>query len=213
MRDATITTKDYDQVFFDFDNYEFGTQYAFGLQGGFLVLDKIEINGKLGIGGLSIRDGESENGLTDLALSGRYMIYEKDQVQITAGGGITFPFGEEQAGYGRFGIGGFAALRYTLNEQLLLTSSLGLDVVESNIATDESTGSLGLTGGVIYLFDERLGFIGELDYRSNLDYALLSIGADYLLAGNRLRGAIAVGLDDGAPDFQIKAGYIFSFQK
>lgn len=212
MRDATITMKDYDEAFFDFSNYEFRTQYAMALQGGFLAMDKIEINGRFGFGGLSIRDGESQSGLTDLTLSGRYSIHRKSPVKITAGAGITFPFGAENAGYGRFAMGGFGALRYTVNEKILITSSLGLDIIESDLASDESS-SLSLSGGVIYLFDENLGFVGELGYKSKLNYSLLSVGADYLLAKNRIRGVIGIGLDEGAPDFKIQVGYIFSFQK
>jgi len=211
MQDATITSYAYDEAFIDYNNYDFGTQYALGLQGGFVVKENIEINGRLGFGGLSIRDGNSETSLTDLDLSGRYLFYDERQTQIAVGGSISFPFGDENAGYGNFGLGGFGALRHKIHQQLLLTSSLAFDIVDTGVTSDESNSAISLSGGLIYLLNDRLGLVGEIRYRTNLDYALLSFGGDYALAKNRLRSAIGFGLDDGAPDFRLQVGYIFSF--
>lgn len=67
--------------------------------------------------------------------------------------------------------------------------------------------------GTQYTIGLQAGFVGELGYKSKLNYSLLSVGADYLRAKNHIRGVIGIGLDEGAPDFKIQVGYIFSFQK
>ena len=211
MRDATITTKAYDEVFIDYSNYSAASLYALGLQGGFAITPELEFNGKFGIGGFSPQNGAGETGLTDLTLSARYLIYDEQELRVTIGGGISLPVGEEEAGYDHFAMGGFAALRYPLNENMLLTGAVGLDVMEGHAVSDESETSLSVAGGLVYLRNDRLALVGELTYRSNLDYALLSLGADYLLTTTRIRGALGIGLDDGAPDVRLLLGYIFSF--
>jgi hypothetical protein len=211
MRDATIASKAYDEAFIDFNNYSFGNIYSIGLQGGFAINSTLEINGRFGIGGFKPRQVSGEIGLTDLVISGRYLIFKDSDLSITTGGGLTLPFGEEKAGFGNFTIGGFGALRYTVTQQVLVTSSLGLDIVETSVISDESTASLSLSGGVIYSLNNRIGIISEFQLRTNVEYAMLSAGIDYQLATTRLRGALGIGFDDGAPDVRVIVGYLFSF--
>lgn len=56
-------------------------------------------------------------------------------------------------------------------------------------------------GVVIRTSEEALHIVGELRLEPEFNYAALSGGADYALPGlGHLRGAVLVGLDDGAPD-------------
>jgi len=52
----------------------------------------------------------------------------------------------------------------------------------------------------------------ELNIRTEGDYILLSGGLDYALqGGGRLRGALGLGVDNGAPNFALRGGYYFGF--
>jgi len=44
-----------------------------------------------------------------------------------------------------------------------------------------------------------------------MDFMMLSGGVDYNMGNVRYRGALGLGLDDGAPDFQILASYLLQF--
>lgn len=211
MRDATITTTAYDEAFIDYNHYPAGNLYALGIQGGFAVSTDLEINGRFGLGGYTPEGSDGEIGLADLILSARHLVHNQENVQVTLGGGVSLPVGEEKAGYSHFSLGGFGALRYLAGEQLLITGALGLDITEGYALSYKSTFSISVTSGFIYQYNSRLNFIGELIYRSNMDYGVLSVGVDYLLSTNRIRGAIGVGIDDQAPDVQLQIGYIFSF--
>jgi hypothetical protein len=51
-----------------------------------------------------------------------------------------------------------------------------------------------------------------LSIRTEGDYILLSGGVDYpMKSGGRLRGALGLGLDDGAPNFALRGGYYLGF--
>lgn len=68
--------------------------------------------------------------------------------------------------------------------------------------------SFNLGAGVIYPFDAKLNIVGEFYMMSEGDFMMLSGGADYKLGkGRKVRGMLGLGLDDGAPDFMILAGY------
>ncbi len=205
-----------------------------GAKGGYPINEQIEVGASLGFLNMSTEVGdndESESGLTDLGVYGRYNITSNEQLSFSAGGLITLPIGEEKIGQSNLNFGGFGAVRYALEGGIVLTGNVGLVFYEVTTTTVEyeQTGPnpwdveavektesdrenyLQLGVGGIYPVNEQLNAVGELVMKTDMDYMMLSAGADYLVGNGRVRGALGLGLDDGAPDFQIMLGYGLSF--
>ncbi len=217
--DAPINSAQFGEGFFMYDSYDGFSNMNFGLQGGMPLSEQMQINFNAAFTRMS-GGGFSSSGLADLDIFGRYLITESDQMQISAVAQVSLPIGKEELGYGKLGFGGFGAVRYALENGIVVTGNAGLLFVETttysfNFTTgqlEESTefsNTLRLGGGAIYPMNEDMSIVGELVIISEFNYMALSVGADKMLANGRFRGGLALGLDDGAPDLQL----FFSFLK
>lgn len=231
MRDATITSVPYGEGFFNFSSYEYGSSISLGAQGGYGINPELEVNAALGFISYSPEHGDGTSGITDLLASGRYLVHKQDNLRIAAGGFITLPIGDEKAMQGHLNFGAFGALRYALESGLVVTGTLGLDFYETKTSEGggykivngqyipeevkektEYKNSLAIGGGVIYPQSESLSIVGELLFKTDVDYSMLSGGVDYNLnEKGRVRGSLGLGLDDGAPDFMLLASYLLTF--
>jgi hypothetical protein len=231
FRDATIAANPYGEGFVNYSSYEYGSMFALGVQGGYGITPVLELNANLGYASFSPKNGDGSSGLTDLTVAGRYLVYDENSLRITAGGLLTAPIGSEEIGNGNLNFGAFGATRYTLPNAMVITGTIGLDFYETTTYTggsldfvngqyiyvepEEKTeyeNSLVLAGGLIYPQSDQLAIIGEIMFKTDVDYSMLSGGVDYQLQGNgRVRGAIGLGLDDGAPDFLLMLSYLMSF--
>ncbi|UCF63283.1 MAG: transporter [bacterium] len=206
LRDAPISSSGYGEFGVAYLNYDFLNQTSLGLQGGYPINEKIEIDVGLGFLFMNPDFADNQSGLSDIAVTGRYLIVE-DNKNLSAGGYLTLPVGSNDLwGQNRFNFGAFAAIRQPLNEKFVFTGVLGLDFLE--IGNDHEAAIL-INIGTIYAMNEKLHLVGELKFQSRVDYVLLSGGADYSLnEKGRIRGALGFGLDDGAPDFMIMGSYM-----
>lgn len=151
--------------------------------------------------------GDNISGLADLGVTGRYLVSSNADTDISIGGGLTLPVGDEDVGQGDVDISLFGALRHTTSPDLSITGVFG---IEFNEQGDDYDASLRLGGGVVYQTSPDLQLVGELNFLTDSDSALLSFGVDYRLSGgNRLRPALGLGLDDGSPDFALIARILF----
>jgi hypothetical protein len=206
LRDAPISSSGYGEVGLSYLSYDFANQTGLGLQGGYPINEKIEVDVGLGFLFLSPDFGDSKSGLSDIAITGRYLILE-DNKNLSAGGYLTLPVGSKDLwAQNRFNFGAFAAIRQPLNDKFVVSGILGLDFLE---IADEHDAALLISLGSIYAINEQMHVVGELKFQSKVDYALLSGGLDYSLnEKGRVRGALGFGVDDGAPDFMIMGSYM-----
>ncbi len=205
--DTPIATTNHVQpglVHSSYDN-DFSTMFI-GANGGYALNPKTEILGKLGYVSNSWK-GSSESGLSDLTVVGRYKLSEGKETQFSAGGLITLPIGSKDVGQSNLNFGGFGAVRHPMKNGMVITGNAALLFEEYG---DDRESSFEIAGGVIYPKDEKMNIIGELTIKGDKDWMMLSGGVDYLLSGGRARAAIGLGLDNGAPDFQIQAGYLLT---
>lgn len=222
FQDATITPRSFGEVFFQYATYEGDlSSIEVALQGAFPLSPKVQLSGGVGFRNFSANNN-SEGGISDIAASLRYKVVE-GPTAIAVGGLLTLPVGSEDIGEGSLDFGFFGSLRHPLPSKIVLTGSLGLQFFEKKIlkynpATfrfeedSEYDNSLLIAGGLIYPMPSGLSFIGELNIQTEGDYILLSGGLDYALqSGGRLRGALGIGLDDGAPNFVLRGGYYLGF--
>ncbi|MBC7187704.1 MAG: hypothetical protein H5U38_11785 [Calditrichaeota bacterium] len=220
--DSPIAKAPYGQAGLVYSDYEGGSIFSVGPQGGFPINDKIEVEGALSYVSSSPEHGDGQSGISDLEVYGRYNLANSKQFNGSVGAMVTLPIGSEDIGAGNLNFGGFGALRYALQNGMVITGTLGLIFYETTTYdVDLQTGRveektshenyLNLGAGAIYPLSGLLHLVGELVMHTEGDYMLLSAGADYKVGNGRLRGALGIGLDDGAPDLQLMAGYAISF--
>lgn len=214
FQDATIAKTPYGEGLFQFSDYDNASTIDLAVQAGLPVAPQFQITGGLGFRNLSFdvpagsNIDNSSSGITDMLISGRYNVVQ-GPTPITVGGLITLPIGSEDIGESSFDFSGFGSLRHALQGGAVITSTVALEFIETGPNRDTS---LLLAGGVIYPSANNLNWVGELNIRTEGNYILLSGGVDYLMAsGGRLRGGLGLGLDDGAPNFQLRAGYLLGF--
>lgn len=222
--DAPIAKAGYGQGGLMYSNYDFWNSFRFGVMGGYPLNDKIELGTQLHFVSFSPDNGDSQSGISDIDVFGRYNVFNQDRTNISAGALISLPIGSEDVLEGNLDFGGFGAIRHTLNPKMSLVGTLGLLFYETKKAKfnpntfelEEETSYesyLNIGAGLIYSINEQFNVVGELNIKSEGDYMLLSGGVDYLLGSGRLRGGLGLGLDDGAPDFLLMAGYQLSLSK
>lgn len=220
--DAPVASSGYGEGGLMYSSYDKLNTFGLGVQGGYPINDKIEVGTQLFYLNYSPEQGDGQSGITDLGVYGRYNIYNQKQTNFSAGGLVTLPIGSEDIGQGNLNFGFYGAVRQLLSNGMALTGTLGLIFYETKdfefnpntFELEEKTSHdsyLNLGAGVIYPINNQLNFIGELNFHSEGDYMMLSGGADYSLSSGRLRGALGLGLDDGAPDFMLMGSYSISF--
>ena len=228
FHDATITAAPYGQAGIDFSSYDAMNSFGITAQGGYGINDKIEVGAGWGFRSVSydIKGVDNQSGLNDLTVAGRYLLLEEPAL-VSAGAYVTLPIGSEDIGASRFNFGAFGASRYALENGIVLTGNIGLDFFETTTVKAIETGSIydgtynlefkketgyensvhiGLGG--IYPVNPDMNAIGELVIQTEGEYMMLSAGGEMLKGPGRIRAMIGLGLDDGAPDFQVFGGYL-----
>ncbi len=192
------------------------------IQSGIPLAENIEVGVDAGFMQRDPDYGKKESGLLDVGVTGKYHLDLQGASRITLGASLTLPVGDEDLGQDKTDFGFFGAVRYPVNEKLVVVGLAGLNFEEQTTVsvdfwgyadtdTDRET-ALQLGGGAIYRMDEKLHLIGEMNLKTEGDVMALSGGADFQLhPGGRLRGAVTLGLDDGSPDFGLQGGYQIRF--
>ena len=210
--DADVTDTAYDEAFVDLRSYDFGSTNSFGIKGGFALTPQFEMNGQLALVSRSVKNVDSNFGLSDLLVSVRFLPYQQNGTTLAVGAQLILPLGDEDVGYGRGGFGMFGALRRKVSEKALLAASMGVDIVPEVVGVDENVAALKIGGGWIQSLDQRTHIIAEAVLISRVDYLVISGGLDHLLANNaHLRVVLGLGMDKESPKVFMSAGYTFSF--
>ena len=208
LQDATISTTPYGEAGLSYSDYDIYSLLNIGVQGGYAINPQVEIDANWGFVNFSPDYGNGKFSITDLIVSGRYLLVS-DAYKVTAGGIITLPVGSKDALQNNFDFGGFGALRYPLSNGMVISGVVGLNFLEMN---SKHKASLLISPGVIYPVNEQFNIVGELNFQTEIHWALLSGGVDYTLkSGSKVRGAIGFGLDNGAPDFMIMGSFLHYF--
>lgn len=205
VTDATFTKGvDIEPVLVFGDSDNFSTLLA-GTRAAVWVADGFELGGSWGFRSVDPSIGESRNGLDDLALYGRYELPVQTDATVAIGAEFTLPVGEEDVGAGNFDLNVFGAVRYDADGNATLFGHAGVQSIERG--NDREAGLL-LGGGILVPLTEELALVGELALGTASESAAILGGVDYELPpGGHLRAALALGLDDGAPDFELRLGF------
>jgi hypothetical protein len=240
LHDAPLAKTAFAQPTFAYSSYDGMSALNIGALGGLPVSPKIDIEGELYFQNNNYKESaiKDQSGLTNLDLYGKYNFKKDNKQIISAGVMLSLPIGKEELGYGKFNFGAFGAFRTALTNGMVITATAGLDFIEVPKSTGsvdagfdaddwgfakalKSTASkssdterqtrFNIGGGLIYPVNKQVNIVGELSMTTKVDFMMLSGGVDYLLTnGGRIRGGLGIGLDDGAPDLMIQAGYFIN---
>jgi len=189
----------------------------------------LEVGGRVGFGNTDSSDLPDGSGATDLDVWGKYHFAAGGaQTEFAAGALVTVPTGDDSVGLGddSFDLEGFGSVRFR-TDQLILSGVAGVrfngdgqlfggEELPDGFETSGKTSVL-LSGGALYPVSDVFSLTGEAYFESE---RVEGADSDFRLGAgvnwrpwNRgmLRGAVIVGLSDGAPDAQILAGYAYTF--
>ena len=205
ITDATFTRGVDIEPELRFQDFDGASVLVAGARAAVWASDDLEAGGQWGFASIDPENGDGETGLRDLGAYARYRLPVQAEFDAAVGAAFTLPVGSEDVRAGNFDFRGFGALRYDVDGNLTLIGSAGLESVE--FGNDRELG-LFLGGGTIVPITEELATIAELNLSTATDVARLTGGLDYELPpGGHLRGAIALGLDDDAPNFELILGF------
>jgi hypothetical protein len=229
-KDGTIDPNPYIDAGLGYYDYDRASSYTMGVQGGMSILSRLQLDGEINFVNWDPDYDQNETGISDLLVSARYLVLDSGDatfaqpytagLQVTAGGYICLPVGNEEIEQGNLSLGAFSAARYPLNFGLVLAANVGLDYIETtnwSSTSDDYEISLSLGAGAIYPFNEELSIIGEIYKKTEIDYLLASVGVDYQLNfGGHLRAAVGEGFSDtvygiGATDFMLTTRFMYPF--
>ncbi|MFH1942663.1 MAG: hypothetical protein ABIL68_11240 [bacterium] len=220
LYDAPIAATPYVEGGLNYDSYDGASSIFIGAQGGYGLNEKIEIGARLGYQSWSFDGADGQSGITDITAVGRYnLVNSASPTKISAGAMITLPIGSEDIMQGNMHFGGFGALRHKLESGMELTANLGLILLEmttfefnqQTLQVEEKTSresSFAIGAGVIYPLKDKMSIVGEFRTQSEVEYTALSCGINYQMGKGCVRGALVLGLSDGAPDIAIIGGYL-----
>jgi len=214
FNDAAGVTSTHIEGVAQYDDFDRGSRFGFGAQGGMPISDQLDVGAAWGFANTDPDRGDGESGITDIELVGRYHLKSQSAANITVGGSFTLPVGEEKIGADNFNFGAFAAARMPIDTGIVVMGSVGLNFVEGadRFGDDDRDLSLHIGGGGIFELSPETHLIGEVGIDTEEDYFALTGGMDHALSANsRLRASLDIGLDDGAPDFGLRGGFLVNF--
>jgi len=210
IQDAVVTEGIDLEPVLEFANRDFGNSLFAGARVASWVRPDLEVGARFGVVrtdpesvlGMEV---EGETGASDLLVHARYLFPRREGApQVSVGGGLDLPIGEEAAGQGSADFTAFVAARYEIAEGVELLGNAGLESLE---VADGRENGLRLGGGAILPLTDDLAALAEFVIGTAGEFAAVSGGLDLELPpGGHLRAGIALGLDDGAPDYQLLFG-------
>jgi hypothetical protein len=173
------------------------------------LTEELEMGLRIGVLQVDPDSGASENGISDLEVHVKYRLDELP-ASIVVGGLVKLPTADEEHGLGtgKVDLEGFGAVRKDLGHVTLIGNG-GLRINQDPDVEGEIDGEMSilLGGGMIIGLTSRVYNSWEITYESKryeggAGDSRLTPGIMWRV-GNRglVRGAIGIGLSDGAPDF------------
>jgi hypothetical protein len=192
-------------------------------------IERFEFGGKVGFADSDLPtplNDQEGSGATDLDLWGKYELGSlEDGTDLVVGVTATVPTGDDSAGLGMdsFDIGAFVSSRKTM-DRFDLVGHVGANFHgDGRILGVDLDGKVSAELGIGFIFpmSETLSLVAEGNIETDqyknagtlgdTDTRILG-GLDWKLADHGMfRGALALGLTDGAPDTQLILGYAARF--
>jgi len=211
--DAAVVKSMHVEAVGSYADFDAGSAILFGAQGGMPINAQLDVGARWSFISFDVDNGGSESGISDIELWGRHRLKSQFKANITVGGTLTLPIGDEKVGQDNLDFGAFIAARMPIDNGIVVMGSVGLNFVEvPGFGGDDRELSIHLGGGAIYQLDTLTHLTGEVAIDTEEDYFALTGGIDHKISStSRIRGSLLVGLDDGAPDFALQGGFLINF--
>lgn len=184
-----------------------------------LAYDLVEVGGRIWLMDYIPDEGGTQGGVSDMDLWGKYLILD-DPLLLSVGALFTLPTGREKILYprasGEFNFEIFSGLRYYASDIVALLGHISLrynsdmDVAYRGWPGEvDGKTSFGIGAGVIFQAAPGFNILGELNLETeryeDIDNDIeITGGVEYSLNDMiSLNGGIGVGLDKGAPQFEV----------
>lgn len=188
-----------------------------------IAYDLVELGGRISLNYYDPDLGGDVWGFSDIDLWGKYLVMD-DPCLLSVGMLITLPTGAEKVIYprasGEFNIELFSGIRYYISDitalighiNLRYNSDMDLKIkVDGTTFSDEADGkvSFGVGGGMIFEASPGFNILGEVSIETERYKAMdndieLTGGVEYFLTEMvSLNGGLGVGIDKGAPEFEV----------
>jgi opacity protein-like surface antigen len=206
---------------FEFDAWLLGPTFMTSLPN----LPALELGARMALIHFDPDFGSSETGVTDIDIWGKYQFYKTHSLMLSGGLLLTLPTGSDDiihpSASGEVNVEVFAAGRYQADRR---TALIGHFFLRKNSDADidgggELDGELqaGFGVGAIYEMTRQLNLIGQFNFATEAyedmdNFIQLTGGAEFKVNSNfSLRGGLGLGLDDGAPEFELMIAAAFTF--
>jgi hypothetical protein len=223
VEDTALVARNYVEFQIDATDFEHGDRQAVLAIGAFQLaaVPGVEFGARTGYADLDRPPGDG-SGALDFELWGKLHLLRSanNRIELTAGALLTLPTGDEDAGLGQDALQSklFLASSYDLGAAALI-GHVGLRTTEDGSAAGvplegQVSGSVGLGVVVPFSPDFSLAFEATYDgerFEDADDDSRVLVGFNWRLWKGKLRGALAGGLTDAAPDAQGLIGYALAF--
>jgi hypothetical protein len=223
IEDATVVDNQWWEARADYSAGDHLDMFILRGTAAFRPWENVELGATVGFGSSSADiDLPDGSGATDLDVWGKYHFGGGgDSTEFAVGSVLTVPTGDDTAGLGfdAFSLSGFGSLRHRY-QRFIISAHAGVRINgDGQIFGTELDGELSpmIGVGLFYPHSDAVTFVGEASFESErfngIESDLRLLGGVNWSVSNRgiLRGAVSVGLTDGAPDAQLLLGYAANF--
>ena len=214
VEDAAVSSGGWVEMQYRYENLENGSQHLLGPLVAFKIVNDVEGGLRFGWQDLNPDSGPNESGLSDIDLFGKYR-FQGRRARAAVGALLKLPKADEAKGLGtgRQDVELFGAWRADL-EAVSIVANAAIRFNGNPDPPLPPTDNSFLLGGAILLpASPQLTFVIEPTYETERfegasSDARLTLGFQARGRQGRggLRGAVAVPLSDGAPDYQVIVG-------
>lgn len=222
--EGTLRYQDWDLDYGDAEVWSVGPTFITSLPGN----RKLELGGRIDIMNFELGSLDDETGLSDIDIWGKYQLIKDSQIMVSTGLLLTLPTGSEDIIHphasGELNMELFIAARFHFSNVMAAITHVSIrknndmDVqIGDQEAEIEGETQLGFGAGVIYQVTPEINLQGEFNYATDAydefdDDIRLRGGVDLKVSQDlTLRSSLALGADDGAPEWEFMAGCAYMF--
>jgi hypothetical protein len=219
VEDAAVVPGGWIEGQYRYENLADGGRHFAGPLIAFKVVDDFEAGLRFGFVDVNPSSAPGDSGLSDLDLFAKYRL-PGGRGRLAIGAVLKAPTGDEQKGIGtgKSDVELFGAFRADL-EAVSLVANLGYRFNgDPDPPLPASEDSLLVGGAVLLPATQALTFVIEWTYESKRLASAkgdgrLTVGLQHFGEGGQggVRGALAIPLSDGAPDYEIQLGAFFAY--
>ena len=219
VEDAAVSTGGWIELQYRFDNLQDGTQHFLGPLVAFKIVSDIEGGLRFGWQDVNPDSGPNESGFSDVELYAKYR-FPGNRARAAVGGLVKLPKGDEEKGLGTgkedFEV--FAGWRADLDAVSIVANAAARFNGDPDPPLPSSSNSFLVGGGFLLPASARTTFVIEATFETERvegasNDSRLTLGLQHRGRERHggLRGAVAIPLSDGAPDYQVIAGAYFTY--